>query len=109
MSLTQSWGEAESGVHRVWDEDATNLVPHAPQAQRLDAELAYGLPAFGGRGTLTPFGTLSLSDDGRRGYRVGSRLALGPSARVSLEAERREHAAGDEDDHMLLLRGDARF
>ena len=109
VSLTQSWGEAESGVHRVWDEDATNLVPHAPQAQRLDAELAYGLPAFGGRGTLTPFGTLSLSDDGRRGYRVGSRLALGPSARVSLEAERREHAAGDEDDHMLLLRGDARF
>ena len=109
VSLTQSWGEAESRVYSIWDEDATTFAPHERPAQRLDVELAYGLPAFGGRGALTPFGALSLSDDDRRGYRVGSRLALGPSARVSLEAERREHAADDEDDHALLLRGDARF
>ena len=109
VSLTQSWGEAESRVYSIWDEDATTFAPHERPAQRLDVELAYGLPAFGGRGALTPFGALSLSDDDRRGYRVGSRLAFGPSARVSLEAERREHAADDEDDHALLLRGDARF
>ena len=109
VSLTQSWGEAESRVYSIWDEDATTFAPHERPARRLDVELAYGLPAFGGRGALTPFGALSLSDDDRRGYRVGSRLALGPSARVSLEAERREHAADDEDDHALLLRGDARF
>ena len=107
LSLGGSWGESASGVHRVWQAVAADPAQHGPLAQSLDAEVAYGFTAFGGRGALTPFGTISLGADRERVYRLGSRVALGSSATVSLEAER-EHRAG-EADHAVMLRGAARF
>ena len=108
VSLTQSWGETASGVQRVWQNDPAYPVPQNELAQRLDAEFGYGIRMFHGRGSLTPFGATSLAgDDGRR-YRMGSRLTLGPSAQVSLEAERRDLPA-DETAHTVMMRSDARF
>ena len=108
VSLSQSWGETASGVERVWQEDPVHPLPQNELAQRLDAEFGYGIRMFHGRGSLTSFGAMSLAgDDGRR-YRMGSRLALGPSAQVSLEAERRDLPA-DETAHTVMMRIDARF
>ena len=108
VSLSQSWGETASGVERVWQEDPVHPLPQNELAQRLDAEFGYGIRMFHGRGSLTFFGAMSLAgDDGRR-YRMGSRLALGPSAQVSLEAERRDLPA-DETAHTVMMRIDARF
>ena len=108
VSLSQSWGETASGVERVWQEDPVHPLPQNELAQRLDAEFGYGIRMFHGRGWLTFFGAMSLAgDDGRR-YRMGSRLALGPSAQVSLEAERRDLPA-DETAHTVMMRIDARF
>ena len=75
---------------------------------RLEAELGYGLGALGGRGVLTPYGGLSLSDGGARRYRLGGRLALGPSLGLSLEAMRRESAGGRAPEHGIgfTLRAD---
>ena len=107
LSLGGSWGESASGVHRVWQAGAADPARHGPLAESLDAEVAYGFTAFGGRGALTPFGTIRLGGDRERVYRLGSRVALGSAATVSLEAER-AHRAG-EADHAVMLRGAARF
>ena len=70
--------------------------------------LGYGFTAFRGRGLLTPYARLSLAHDAARGYRLGSRLALGPSASVSIEAQRREYPAVPIN-HALLVLGTLQF
>ena len=95
VGLSQRWGESASGVPLVWEEDATNPAPHDSLARSLDAEVGYGLAAFGGRGLLAPFGSVSLDSDDGRAYRLGSRLTLGPAATMSLEAEHRRRRADD--------------
>jgi len=109
VSLTRNWGRSASGVHRLWEDgDRDGPAPQRGLAGSLDAEAGYGIPVLRGRSTLAPFGAVSLAGDDGRGYRLGSRLAFGPSARVGLEAERRENPAERTDD-TVMVRGDARF
>ena len=83
-------GDTASGVQRLWERGVTDPTsPRAP-GSRMDAQFGYVFAAFRGRGALTPFGTLSLDREYGRGYRLGSRLSLGRSANLNLEAERRE-------------------
>ena len=108
LSLMPGWGDTASGVQRLWERGATDpTVPRAP-GSRLDAQVGYGFAAVRGRGVLTPFGTLSLDREHGRGYRIGSRLAVGRSANLSLEAERRERAAASAV-YAVFLRGAVRF
>ena len=74
----------------------------------IAAPPAHAHTVFQGRGSLSPFGAMSLASDDEQSYRMGSRLAFGPSAQVSLEAERRGLPA-DETDHVLMMRSDVRF
>ena len=109
VSLAQSWGEPASGVQQLWEEDDTTaLAPHDQSAQRLEAEVGYGFPAFRGRGVITPYGAMSLEPADRRSYRIGGRLALGRTATFSLEATRRERPA-ETPDHTAMMRGAAHF
>ena len=108
VSLTQTWDETASGLHRLWEDGASNPVLHGSPARRLDVEVGYGFKAFRGRGALTPFVALSLESDGSRSYRVGNRLAPGSSAILSLEAERREYSSAPAH-HVIVLRAIARF
>ena len=62
---------------------------------RLDAELGYGLAAFGGRGLVTPFAGLALSQAGERTWRTGARWTLGPDLSLGVEGTRREAANDD--------------
>ena len=89
MSLAQTWGEPASGVHRLWDDGANHLAVHDPSKKRLDLEVGYGFPALGGRAALMPYGAVNLEDTDARAYRLGTRVSLGSSARLSLESERR--------------------
>ena len=95
FSLRTSWGEAESGMGRLWEDglEAAN-DDQAETRMRLDAEASYGLGAAGGRGVWTPYGGLSLSGGGERTWRLGGRLEIGPAFHLSLESERRETDAG---------------
>ena len=108
VSVMPGWGDTASGVERLWERGATRPIVRASPGSQLDAELGYGFAAFGGRGLVTPFGTLGLERRYGRSYRLGSRLALGRSATLSVEAERRERAAAPAD-HALLVRGAVRF
>ena len=107
LSLMPGWGDTASGVRRLWERGADPTVPGAA-GSRLDAQLGYGFAAFRGRGALTPFGTVSLDREYGRGYRLGSRLSLGRSANLSLEAERRERTAAAAV-HAVFVRGTLGF
>ena len=108
VSLMPSWGETASGVQRLWDRGAANpLLDDAPGA-RLEAQFGYGFTPFGSAGVLTPYGGVSLAREVARGYRLGGRLAVGRTATVSLEAERRERLAAAMV-HALMLLGTVQF
>ena len=83
------------------------------QRRRLEATLGYGFPLFGDRFTGTPEVGIGLSDADRN-YKVGWRLELARSDRVSfnvsLDATRREPANDDWDpDEEIGLRLTARW
>ena len=109
FSLGPAWGETESRGRRLWEEGAAGLTANddAPAA-RLDAEIGYGLPVPGGQSVLTPYGALTLAGEGERHYRLGTRLDLGLSATMGIEAERRESGAVAPD-HGVMLRAQLRF
>ena len=108
VSLTQTWGEPASSVHRLWSDGTNRLAVHDSSERRLDLEVGYGFPAFGGRAALAPYGAVSLENSDARGYRLGMRVSLGSSGLLSLETERRERPAASAD-HRIMLRAIARF
>ena len=110
MSLTPSYGADPGGSERLWalpDAHALAANGDAPASSRLDTELGYGLPVFGGGFTGTPNVGLGLSDTARD-YRLGWRLtpAAGGGAgfELSLDATRRESAADGGAEHGVVLR-----
>ena len=113
LTLTPAWGVDAGETDRLWsDRQPAALSPEndgGDASGRLDAEFAYGLAAFGGAFTGTPYAGLGVSDAERR-YRLGWRLtgAEDPGAfTVSLEANRRESA--NDDGHGIGLRATARW
>ena len=108
VSLMPAWGDTASGVQQLWEHGATDPLLHSAPGARLDAEFGYGFAALRGQGLLTPCGGVSLVREAARGYRFGGRLAVGRSATVSLEAERRQHLAAARN-HRLMLLGNVQF
>ena len=82
-------------------------------ASRLEGEIGYGLAAFGGGFTATPYLGFGLSDGGRDyrlGWRLTSALRGDPGFEVNLEATRRETANDDTPAvHEVALRGTIRW
>ena len=110
MSLTPSYGADPGGSERLWalpDAHALAANGDAPASSRLDTELGYGLPVFGGGFTGTPNVGLGLSDTARE-VRLGWRLT--PAAggdtgfELSLDAMRRESAEDGDAEHGVMLR-----
>ena len=119
--LAPTWGAPGSGVDRLWSaHDARGLAPGSgtfePES-RLEGELGYGLPAFGGAFTGTPNVGFGLSGAGARDYRIGWRLTSAvqgdPGFEVSLDATRREPAndngAAAPPEHGVMLRAALRW
>ncbi|MCY4119879.1 MAG: SwmB domain-containing protein [Acidobacteria bacterium] len=122
LSLTQSWGAAPSGgmdalLNR---ETLAGLVANEDDGggrfevvSRLEGEIGYGLPAFGGAFTGTPYVGFGLSNGGARDYRIGWRLTSAvrgdPGFEVSLDATRRESANDTKPEHGIMLRGTIRW
>ena len=115
MSLTPSYGVDREDAERLWTmPDASGLAANdeATASSRLDTELGYGLPVFGGGFTATPYVGYGLSEaarDWRLGWRLTSAVPGGSAFEVNLDATRRE-AANDEDaEHAVMLRGAVRW
>ena len=107
-SLAQGWGPTGSGVQRLWEDRQANSTRSDISTRHLELELAYGFRAFRSRGALTPFVRFGLNRSNARVYRLGTRLNLGPSAALSLEAARQERPGGD-DIHAIILQAALRF
>ncbi len=91
LSVLPSWGSVESGVSRLWEEGVTGRAPGASSSgARLAAELGYGFGVFEGAGVATPYLGFGYENGGDRRYRVGTRLGLGDTLDLTLEAERKE-------------------
>ena len=112
LTVAPSWGAAASGVDRLWSiQDTSRLTPNSDPEPggRLEAEIGYGMGMPGGRGVLTPYTGLSLSNDGERTYRAGGRWNVAPAFNLSLEGDRRESADDDPPGHTLILRASPRW
>ena len=86
LSLSPSWGaDSMGGSERLWSlRDARELASRYTRhtGMRLTADVGYGLPAFGDRGSMTPYigmQSSAMSRDWRTGVRwqLDRRLALG--------------------------------
>ncbi len=106
MSVLPGYGESASGVRGLWEsERASELgVSGSGREFGLETEVAYGFAALGDGGLLTPYGALGRAGGDGRNYRAGSRLSVGGTFDVSLEA-RRSETGGGQPEHGLSLQG----
>ncbi len=105
MRLAPAWGDASSGVQQLWDRGVTDRLGTGALARaRMDAEVEYGLPDFGG----TPYGRLYLLDGGDRAFGTGVRYEISRVMNMRLEATRRESVLNGAR-HGLTLRGQLKF
>ena len=100
FSLQPAWGVTQTGPDALWNAALPNTAT-TPRG-RVTAELGYGLPAFGGRGLLTPYAGADLTQGTGRTYRVGVRSLLNANATLSLEGARRETGQGQPDTRIGL-------
>ena len=99
LTLSPTWGAAQSGVEGLWSRQTTaGLAPQENRRQpagRLTAEVGYGFTLFD-TGLLTPYAGTVLADGAARTYRVGTRLNVaGRNATgltLNLEGQRQESA-----------------
>ena len=112
LTLTPAWGADSGGAERLWSaRDARALAANDAfePAGRLAAEAGYGLAAFGGRGLMTPFAGLSLSDAGNRTWRSGVRWTLEPDLSFGVESALRETGNDNAAEHEVGFRLTARW
>ena len=96
VTLAPAWGAASSGVDGLWSRQTTaGLAPQGTRAAptgRLNAEVSYGVPAFGA-GLLSPYAGTVLTDGTARTYRLGTRWTSVSGLTLNVEGQRQEPAA----------------
>ena len=112
LTLSPAWGAATGRAGRLRAlHDVRGLAANDPlrPAARLEAEAAYGLAAFGGRGAMTPFVGMALAEAGDRTWRTGIRWTLGAELAFGVEGTRREAANENAPDHGIAFRAAMRW
>ena len=118
FALRPAWGADASAAERLLGGDPlANLAANDDDSDeargRLDAELGYGLPAFGGLFTGTPHAGFTLGATARElrlGWRLAPATRTGLDFDLGLEATRREAANDDgEPEHAIELKLNAQF
>ena len=91
VSLAPSWGRPQGGIDHLWQRGLPGTgAGSTDAAMRVAGELGYGLPAFGGRGVVTPYAAFVLSGQGTKEYRTGARLRTASALNLALQGTRRE-------------------
>ena len=103
FALAPAWGAASGGSERLWSIDAARGFAAGEPTARFDAEAGYGFVAFTGRGIMTPYAGLSLSESGAQVLRSGVRWAAGSALSFELEGTRREPANEAAVDHGIRV------
>ncbi len=109
LRMQPSWGRAEITPGQLWEHRVAELESEdddAPEA-RLVTDIGWGLPALSGRGLVTPYSGLELSEGGGRVYRLGGRFEIGSTTHIEFGGDRTETGAeGPEHGIDLLVRMD---
>ena len=97
LSLASSWstGATRTNPWSILNAETSSENSNLNAAIRLDAELGYGLPAFGNQSVHTPYFGFSLSDSGETTQRLGWRLRTGSDFTLKLEAARHHQSDGE--------------
>ena len=97
-----SYGRGESGSGQLWDQQVKDLDEDGGEPEaRLVMDAGWGLAALSGRGLVTPYSGIELSESGSRVYRLGSRVAIDSVFNIDLAANRTED--GDSPEHGIGL------
>ena len=97
-----SYGRGENGSGQLWDQQVKDLDEDGGEPEaRLVMDAGWGLAALSGRGLVTPYSGLELSEGGSRVYRLGSRVAIDSVFNIDLAAHRTED--GDSPEHGIGL------
>ena len=88
LSVAPGWGEAGGGASRLWEEGMAGRGEgaEARSGAVVEAELGYGVGAFGGFGVATPYTRLGVAQEERR-YGIGWRLDRWPGEAFALDLE----------------------
>ena len=86
LSMEPGWGEAGSGVSRLWEEGLAGRgeLGEEDSGVGVKAEVGYGVGAFGGFGVATPYTRFEQAQEGRR-YGFGWRLDRRPGDGFELD------------------------
>ena len=106
LRMQPSWGQAESTPGQLWEHRVAELESEdgdAPEA-RLVTDIGWGLPALSGRGLVTPYSGLELSEDGSPVYRLGSRVGIDSVFHIDLAGDRTKKGGRPEHGIDLHLR-----
>ena len=112
LSLTPAWGNAGSGVERLWSRtDPTGLAPQDEFDPRIrfEGKLGYGFGLPGRNGVLTPYTGLSWTQGGERMWKAGARWKVAPGAIVGLEGTREERGSEQGALQAITLRTSVRW
>ncbi len=105
VSLRPAWGQTAGGVRRLWNSGAGGLAAE-DRTGRVHARIAYGLgTGWGGRGVLTPYTDVSLSEAGSRRLSLGGRFKAGSWIAMSLEGVHDDPARGSSNQGVMLSAG----
>ncbi|ORU92747.1 MAG: hypothetical protein A6F72_05280 [Cycloclasticus sp. symbiont of Poecilosclerida sp. N] len=108
LSLQPAWGDTPSNVaDRIWQPAAVTDYANDEDSNgnrnlQLNTELGYGLPGFFGRGLLTPYAGLNMTNDSQ-GYNIGARWAIDSRLNLDLIGEHKQT------DDSIQLRVDLKF
>ena len=115
FDLGSAWGAAQSGVEGLWNRQnasglARGVAPDA--AQRLQANLGYGVQGRKGRALWVPYVGVESGEGGSQALQLGLNLASGPNVEAGLEFGRRDggiRAAGQAPERAMQLRWGLRW
>ncbi len=89
MRMRTAWGSVFGGVHQLWSQESVRGLSRGRlrggNEPEINAELNYGVAIRSDETLVTPFATISLAGGQTAAYRLGWRVKVGPTFRLSLE------------------------
>ena len=89
IRMRTAMGAVRGGVDRLWSQHTVDGLTRGRSAlgdePSVNAEVNYGVGTLGEQAVVTPFANILLAGGETPGYRLGWRVRVGPSFRLSLE------------------------